>query len=368
MSDQFEIALIACMVSSACVLPGVFLVLRRVALMSDAISHAILLGIVAMFFWTKNLHSLWLMAGATGAGILTVMLTEALINSRKLKKDAAIGLVFPLFFSLGVLGITMFAGNIHIDTDAVLLGEIAFAPFNRLVINGIDIGPMAMWMIGITLVVNASLVTLFYKELKLMTFDSALGKALGFSQALIHYGLMTMVSITAVAAFDAVGSILVVALMITPAATAYLLTQRLPVMIGIGLAVGILASLLGYTAAYFLDASIAGCIAATTGIMFILALIFSPHHGLLMKFLLKQHQKQEFAAKMLVVQLLSHENTSIEDQENTVDHLEKHMNWHPEFAKKITQYALNERLVINSNGLLKLTELGRETAKAALRM
>ena len=368
MTDQVQIALIACMVSSACVLPGVFLVLRRMALMSDAVSHAILLGIVVMFLWTKNLHSIWLMIGATTAGIMTVMLTETLINSKKIKKDAAIGLVFPLFFSLGVLGITLFAGNVHIDTDAVLLGEIVFAPFNRLVISGIDIGPIAMWTSGITLLLNAILVAVFYKELKLMTFDPALGKALGFSQVLIHYGLMTMVSITAVTSFDAVGSILVVALMITPAATAYLLTQRLHMMIAIGLAVGIMASLMGYLSAYWLDASIAGCIAAATGVICLIALIFSPHHGLLMKFLLKQHQKQEFAAKMLVVQLLNHENTALEDQENTTDHLEKHMRWHPEFAKKVTQYALKEGLVTHTAHLLKLTELGRETAKAALRM
>jgi manganese/zinc/iron transport system permease protein len=132
--DQLLILGIACLVSVACVLPGVFLVLRGVALMSDAISHAILLGIVVSFFLVGNLHSPLLIVGATLSGLLTVFLTEWVIHTRRLKEDAAIGLIFPIFFSIGVILISKYAGHIHLDTDAVLLGELVFAPFRAYII------------------------------------------------------------------------------------------------------------------------------------------------------------------------------------------------------------------------------------------
>jgi len=227
MSPQTEIQLIASVVAAACAIPGVFLVLRRVALMSDAISHAVLLGIVLAFFVTKDLASPWLMIAAVLTGMLTVTLVELLIHTQLVKEDAAIGLVFPMLFSLGVILIARFAGNVHLDNDAVLLGELAFAPFDRFVVAGRDWGPKALFVMGGILFLNALFVGVFYKELKLSTFDAGLATALGFSPALIHYALMGLVSITAVGAFDAVGSILVVALMIAPPATAYLLTDRL---------------------------------------------------------------------------------------------------------------------------------------------
>ena len=293
MSIELQIILIACLTSIACILPGVFLVLRGVALMSDAISHAILLGIALMFLFVKNLHSPLLIVGASLAGIATVFLTELLINTKRLKKDAAIGLVFPLFFSIGVILISKFARNVHLDLDMVLLGELAFAPFNRLMINGIDCGPYALWvMSGITLI-NALFVSLFYKELKLITFDPVLARSLGFSPVLIYYALMTLTSITAVGAFDIVGSLVVVALMITPAATAYLLTNQLHTMIGLSLGVGIASSIFGYVLATVLDASIAGSIATMTGVLFLGALLLKQYQI----FELHTSHKKQVAAK-----------------------------------------------------------------------
>lgn len=142
---QIDVLVLASLVSLACALPGVFLVLRKVALMSDAISHAILFGIVIAFFVVKNLNSPLLVFGAAITGVLTVVLTELLINSGKLKKDAAIGLVFPLLFSLGVILLTRYAGDVHLDTQCVLFGEIAFAPFSRLIAGG---GIGARWRRG----------------------------------------------------------------------------------------------------------------------------------------------------------------------------------------------------------------------------
>lgn len=268
---QIEILLVAIVASVTCCLPGVFLVLRGVAMMSDAISHAILLGIVLMFLWVQKLESPLLLIGASCAGVLTVVCTELIIHSKRLKKDAAIGLIFPLFFSIGVILISRYARNVHLDIDMVLLGELVFAPFTRLFIGGYDCGPYALWIMGAVLVINGLCVRIFYKELLVTTFDSTLATMSSISPFLFYYGLMIMTSITAVATFDVVGSIMVVALMITPAATAYLMTKRVNAMIATSVCVAVLSSLFGYALASYADVSIAGSIASMTGIFFVIA-------------------------------------------------------------------------------------------------
>jgi len=263
---QIEIQVIASIVAVACSLPGVFLVLRRMAMLSDAISHTILLGIVLAFFVVRDLASPILILAAALIGLLTVILVEVLNRTRLVKEDAAIGLIFPVLFSIGVILIARYAGNIHLDTDSVLLGELAFAPFNRFVVMGYDIGPRAAYIMSFILLINVLFIIFFYKEIKLVTFDTGLAAALGFSPALIHYALMSLVSVTAVGAFDAVGSILVVALMIAPPATAYLITDRLSRMIIYSAVFGVLSAISGYWFAHLLDASIAGSMATMAGV------------------------------------------------------------------------------------------------------
>ena len=215
---QIEIQLIAAVVAAACALPGVFLVLRRMAMMSDAISHTVLLGIVLAFFVVEEFGHPLLMIGATAVGVLTVSLTELLNRTKLVKEDAAIGLTFPALFSIAVILVSVFARNVHLDEHVVFQGDLAFAPFDRMIVLGRDIGPRTLVIMTIILLINLLFIGLFYKELKLATFDVQLAAALGFSPALLHYGLMTLVSVTAVGAFDAVGSILVIALMIVPSA------------------------------------------------------------------------------------------------------------------------------------------------------
>ena len=275
MSASLEIQLIAVLVAVACALPGVFLILRGMAMMSDAISHAILPGIVIAFLITGNLSSGWLILGAGLSGVLTVALVEVLRTTGLLKEDAAIGIVFPALFSLGVVLIAVFADDVHLDTDAVLLGELAFAPFDRHVILGREV-PRAAVVMAIILVINAAFITLFYKELKMSTFDAALASSFGFAPSVLHYGLMALVSTTAVGAFDAVGSILVVALMVAPPAAAYLLTRRLSSMLVWSALIGCLVAVWGYWMARLLDASIAGSMATMAGILFVIVLAFAP--------------------------------------------------------------------------------------------
>ena len=265
---EIEILAIAIVVAVACALPGVFLVLRRMALMADAISHSILLGIVIGFLVAGDVGSPLLIVGAAATGVLTVLFVEILNQTRLVKEDAAIGLVFPVLFSIGVILIARHAGSVHLDTDAVLLGELVFAPFERLELAGRDMGPRVLWVMLVILALNAGFLRLFYKELKLTTFDAGLATALGFSPIALHYLFMSLVSITAVGAFDAVGSILVVAMMIGPPAAAYLLTDRLPAMIGLSAAIGAVGAIGGYFLSSWLDASIAGSMSVAIGICF----------------------------------------------------------------------------------------------------
>ena len=272
---HIELIIIAIITAIACCLPGVFLVLRGVAMMSDAISHAILLGIVSMFLIAQQLDSPLLIAGAVCAGILTVICTETIIRSKRLKQDAAIGLIFPFFFSVGVILISQYARNVHLDVDMVLLGELAFAPFNRMNIGGFDCGSYALWVVSGAMMLNACFIRLFYKELVVTTFDATLATMGSFSPIFFYYGLMIVTSVTTVAAFDIVGSIMVVALMITPAATAYLVSKRVSEMIVISIFCASFSAVFGYIFASWADISIAGSIASMTGVFFICGLFYS---------------------------------------------------------------------------------------------
>lgn len=363
---QLEIQLVACVVAAACALPGVFLILRRMAMMSDAISHAILLGIVLAFFITKDLASPALVAAATLTGLLTVSLVELLFRTKLVREDAAIGLVFPLLFSTGVILISRYAGSVHLDTDAILLGELAFAPFNRLVVGGWDMGPVSLWVMGGILILNLLFIGFFFKELKLATFDAGLAASLGFSPGILHYSLMAIVSVTAVGAFDAVGSILVVALMIAPPATAYLLTDSLSRMLLLGAGIGSASAVSGYWLAHLLDASIAGSMATMTGIFFILAFLAAPERGLVSLARRRRRQRWDFAVTMLAVHLSHHEGIPGEAHEREVAHLREYLKWTPSFTDGAVRRAIERRLVRMEKGSLALTDSGRDLARKAM--
>ncbi|PIE99135.1 MAG: zinc ABC transporter permease [Treponema sp.] len=362
---ELEIIIIAVTVSIACSIWGVFLLLRRMSLMSDAISHSIILGIVLGYFISRSLSSTIPLIGAVISGLLSAVLTEALKRTRLVKSDAAIGLVFPAMFSLGVILVSLYAGNVHLDVDSVLLGEIGLAPLDRIQIANISLPRNLVIMLTI-LIINLILVILFFKELKLTTFDPSLAKSLGYSPTWINYGLMLMVSITCVGAFDSVGAVLVTALMIAPAAAALLLTDSLFIMLIIS---GILASVSavsGFFVALKIDASISGAMATMTGIIFLLAYLFSPKQGLIKRKMLANKLKIDFAVTTLLVHLFTHEGTEKECDECCEEHLTEHINWSKEKAKKIVKIAVERKLIgINENSL-SLSDLGRELAKKSI--
>lgn len=363
MSDYLFIQLIAIVVATACVIPGTFLVLRKMAMMTDAITHTTLLGIVIAFFIVYDINSPVLILGAALIGIITVYLVGLINRTRLVSEDSAIGVVFPLLFSLAIIIISRYARNVHLHVNSVLLGELAYAPFNRLVINGVDMGPKSLYTMGAILVMNILLVVLYFKELKLSTFDEGLSAVLGFSPVLIHYGLMTSVSITAVGAFEAVGSILVIAFMIGPPVTAYLLTDDLRRMIFLSVLFGAVNAVGGFQFALWMDVSIAGSMAMMTGVTFFLVFVFAPERGLISVKRRRRLQRLDFAEKNMLFHIYRHENSQREVQENGQQTIRYHLNWKEDFTKRIIARLKNRDFIDSEDQILKLTESGRAYAK-----
>ena len=361
-NPQLEIQLIAAVVAAACAIPGVFLVLRKMALISDAISHSILPGIVIGFFITQDLNSPLLILFAALTGVITVIFVEVIQKTGLVKEDTAIGLVFPTMFSIGVILIAKNANDIHLDVDAVLLGELAFAPFDRMFISEMDMGPKSLWVMGGVLLVSITLLILFFKELKVSTFDVGLSSALGFSPVVLHYGLMSVSSVTIVGAFDAVGAILVVALMIAPAATAYLLTNDLKRMLVLSVVFGVFSAIAGYWLAHLLDASISGSMTTVLGIVFLLVYLFAPKKGLISVLYRQKQQRTEVS----LITFLLHLNNHTEKSERHINHLQEHINWQKVRSKSVVDLALKNNMITIDNHIVSLTEKGNEFTGKAL--
>lgn len=287
MSYDAWILLTGSLVGVTCAMIGCFLILRRMAMLADAISHSVLLGIVCAYFVSRSLDGVSMFIGAAIVGLLTAFLVQ-ILNAKGVQSDAAIGVVFTSLFAIGVILLSLFGGNIHLDVDHALMGEITFVPWDTVSIGSMDLGPKAVWMLGSVFMINLLIIVLFYKEFKISSFDPQMAVAIGIPVLFLHYLQMGMLSITTVASFDSVGAILVVAMLIVPASTAYLLTDRLFHMLIISSFVGILSAVAGYYSATWLNVSIAGAMAVAAGIIFFLTFIFSPTHGLLSKILAKR--------------------------------------------------------------------------------
>ncbi len=358
---QGEIIIIAILASLACVIPGVFLLLRKMALISDAISHSILPGIVIGYLVKHSLNTPYPIIGAVLFSMIMVVTSEALTRSNLVKPDTAIAVVFPPLFSIGVLLVTLLAGNVHLDTDAVLLGELAFAPFDRMFVFGFSL-PKSMVKMFVIVILNVSVALLLFKELKVSTFDPILSASMGFHPTLLHYLLMLMTSITSVGAFDSVGAILVLAFMITPAATALLLTHSLKTMMIISFIIATLSSVLGVLLALLLDAGISGAISTVMGAFFIVAFFFSPSYGLVTKFKYKQKVKDDYAISIILYHLLNHKNTPQMERECSPEHLIEQFSYSPSYVKKIIKAAIDKGFVREINSVLSITETGQQAS------
>ncbi len=270
----------------ACALPGCFLVLRKMSMMGDAISHAVLPGLAIAFLVTGTRASVPMFLGAALAGVLTALFTQWIMRFGNVDRGAAMGIVFTTLFAIGLLLIRQAADHVDLDPGCVLYGAIELTPLDTVGIGGLDI-PRAALVNGAVLLVNLAFIAVLYKELKLSAFDSDLAGTLGFSPQLLHYLLMTLVAVTTVAAFESVGSIIVIAMLIVPPATALLLTHDLLRMLILSAVAAILAAIAGHLGALvvpgwfgFDSTTSSGMIALASGLLFLLAWLFSPAQGM----------------------------------------------------------------------------------------
>lgn len=260
----------------SCALLGVFLVLKNMAMVADALSHTVLLGIVLGYFIAGDLDSPILFVGAALFGVMTVYAIEYVVNKFAIQSDAATGLVFTLLFALAIILISKYARNVHLDVDVVLSGEVVFATLNTMEIFGIQV-PISFARMFVMLVINLAFVTVTYQQLKVSIFDPVYAKSIGVAVGFLNLVLMTLVSITTVVAFDTVGAILVISLMVAPALSAHLLSKRLSIMLLVALLYGVINSALGYYVAIYFNVSISGTIAFAGFVTFLLTLLFAPN-------------------------------------------------------------------------------------------
>lgn len=353
---QLEILMAVSLVSMACSILGPFLILRKMSMMIDSITHTILLGIVIGVFITRDLTSPLLIVGATAVGIFTVFFTELLNEKTKLNEDSAIGLVFPFLFSIAIILISKFMRGMHIDVDSVLVGEIAFSVIPRFEIFGYVLGSKVIFiMLGI-FIINILFVYIFFKELKISTFDKNLSEIFGFKHQLIYYLLMVLVSITTVGSFNAVGSVLVISYMVVPSATAYLLTDDLKKMIFYSLIIGVLGSISGFYIAYIYDLSIAGTIAVVDGVLFFLVFILDPKNGIIRRYINEKNKKNEFAEVTMMLHIINHQNTDEEAVECNKNYMNDHLCYSKNLFKKTMDSLLKKGYCHMEGDIIKIED------------
>jgi len=357
---SYESLFVLVATAMACAILSPFLVLRKLSMVSDAISHSVLLGIVIAFFIVKDVGSPFLIAGAALFGIITVFVVEFLSGTGLVKNDDAVGIVFPMFFALAVVLITKFARNVHLDTDVVLMGEVIIAPLNRVEFIGMSL-PKALVQMGILLLINLLFVIIFFKELKITTFDRGFAKLAGFSSVALFYVLMTLSSFTAVTAFDAVGAILVVSFLITPGAAAYLISKDLKVMIAISVGYAVINSIIGYVFSLLMNVSMSGMTAAAAGVTFLLTFLFN-REGLITAIFIRLQRKSELKLGLFLNHIGNHSGKKEESEELGLGSIKNHLKWKQAEVDKIAGRLIKKgfiRIDIDKN-IYDLTERGRE--------
>ncbi|MFT5724381.1 MAG: manganese/zinc/iron transport system permease protein [Bacteroidia bacterium] len=271
---DFWIILTASLVATSTAILGCFLIMRKMAMIGDAISHAVLPGIVIAYYLTNSRASFPILIGAAASGMLVTYLIQFFNQKVKLQQDASIGISYTFLFAIGIILISLFSGDVELDQDCVLYGEIAYVPLDTLTINNVNLGPRQVWILSGTLLLIITSVFVGYRKLVLTTFDPSFASAIGVSVVLWQYYLMAGVSITTVVSFESVGAVLVIAFLSGPAATAFLLTKDFLRMIYLAIGFGITASIAGYYTAEWLSGSIAGAIASVIGLQFAIAFIY----------------------------------------------------------------------------------------------
>ena len=253
--NAFWTIFVGALCAICCSLAGCFLVLRKMSLLGDALSHSVLAGLAGVYLVTGRVDPIPVLIGALIAGILTAVLTQFVHKNADVPEDSSIGVVFTSMFAFGVVVVSQ-AKHVDLDLDCVLFGDLAFAGVNLHPIGGM-LWPESFQTLVPTLFLTVAFLIVFWKELRLTSFDPVMAVTLGFSAGLMHYLLTTVVAIVTISAMEVVG-LLVVALLIVPAAIARLLTDRLSTMLWLSSLIGVVCTTGGYLLALRWNSSAAG--------------------------------------------------------------------------------------------------------------
>ncbi len=300
--EEFYLIAIAAVVAAECALIGTVLCLRKMVLLGDAISHAILPGVVFAFAVTGAIVSPLTLLGAMAFAVLTVALIERLSVTRRIEEQAATGVVFTFLFAIGVLGVSYYR-SADLDLDCVLFGNLELAPFDLIRVGSTNLGPRALWTNGLLLVANAAVVALLFKELKISAFDPEYAQTQGFRPRVLFYVSAVLAALTCVAAFEAVGVILVVAMLAVPAGAALLWCSHMHSALFVAVLHGVISGVVAYPLAYTVDCSVAGAAALIAGALFLVAFLFAPQRGVFARWLAARHRRLHLQALLVLMHL-----------------------------------------------------------------
>ncbi len=346
--------------SLACAVLGVFLVLRRLSMVSDAISHSVLLGIVIGYFGTKDIGSVLLIIGASLFGVLTTVCIELLIKSKRVTEDASVGIIFPLFFSIAVILITRYARNVHLDTEVVLIGEIILAPLHRINFLGLSL-PKALVQMSFVLLVNIVFIAVFFRKLKISSFDPVYAGVAGIAGAGLYYVFMALVSFTAVSAFESVGAILTISFFISPAASAYLISKDLKITILLAAVYALVNSCIGYFLAVKFNVSMSGMCALVSGLTFMITIALYPG-GIITKIIRYIKNKNRFSRELLILHIDNHTGKKNALGELGYSTIREHIAWSDSKLKYVLDKLIKKGYVYRAKerGVYSLTETGKK--------
>lgn len=367
-ADEIWVVATCAVCAFACAIPGVFLILSRSSLLADGISHSALAGIGTAFLLSHSRSPLFMLTGALTAGLLTAWLTSAITKARVIKPDAALGVVFTTLFAIGVIIISSVAREVDLDPGCVLYGLPEFIPFDTITLLSIEVPRAFLWLFGV-FVINTLLCGLFWKELTISTFDKQLARALGFYPTRVHYGLLTCVAVTIVLSFEALGSIVVISMLITPAAAAYIISDKLIRIIALACVLGGLSAIVGFYGALAVNSSVAGMMSVSAGIFFIAALCFAPHRGIVPLFLSQTILSYRIVRDDILGLLFRWHEATIQQP---IPPLTKHTlveEINRPLVIKLALFSLSIRgdILAAPDGSLRLSERGLVEAKALIR-
>lgn len=363
-SGLFEITVIGALCAIGCGLAGPILLLRRRVLLGDAVSHSVLAGIAIAFWIHPVVHSPWLRLGAALSGCCAAWAATRLTGVLRGRADAALGLVFPLFFSLGALILSIKASNTHLDVDQVLSGNLECSWLERFRFEGMDLGPKAAW--NMLVIVLALLMTgwIWWRDLQLYLFDPQQGLILGRPMAFLEILVVVATTSVIVFSFDAMGPILLVALLAGPGICGWFFTRQLVPFLLVSVIAGLLSVLTGVGLAGTLDLNLAGSIGLAAFALALGTLLLAPDHGVIFRVLQAKRARIRFVARLLVVHIRQHEIRGDHARENSLEGLCDHLNLSEKDVLAGASWLHERSLADWQNQILASTAIGELFAKS----